>query len=436
MSSTGLSRRSFLGMAAAASTVPLLAACGVGSTSGGGSGSSIKFWDMAWGTTAYNAAAEKLARSYKPATNLPSVTYQTTQWTNSYQTFAAALSSKTGPALSTGSGYQAFQFAAQNAIAYADNALGTMKSNGLYDDFLPGLIDDMKTPGGYVGVPWQMDVRVMWYRKSLLAKAGVDVPTDWDSFLAAGKALAKIGVSGFGVAAGPASNLGEEVILSMLINNGGGLFDEQQQPNAVTDRNVETLDFIREMVSAGITQPGAVSYSVDNLNSQWKTQKVGMGIMQAGFPASIGENNDDLAVTSPLVGPHGDKGALFYVNNIMMYKESPSQAGSEAFLIWYLQNMKSLWTQNVVPALPVLKSITEMAEFKRDSENVKIIDEWEPICKPFSFLSKSTWPAVASVEASSAFHDFTQVVLQGKTDSKTILTNLQKGIVEAAKSTS
>jgi multiple sugar transport system substrate-binding protein len=423
-------------MAAAASAMPLLTACGGGSSSGGGGGKAIKFWDMPWGATAYNTAAQKLVESYKPAQNLPGVTYQTIQWNNFYQTFAAAISSKTGPAVSTGGGYQAFQLAAQNAIAYADKALETMKSNGLYDDFLPGLLDGMKTPGGYVAVPWQMDVRVMWYRKSLLEQAGVGVPTDWDSFMAAGKALAKIGVSGFGAAAGPGINLGTQQVLCMMVNNGGGLFDEEQKPNAVTERNIETIDFIREMVSAGIVQPGAASYTVDNLNSQWKAKKVGMGVVQAGFPASIGETNGDLAVTSPLTGPHGDKGALFYVNNIMMYKDTPSQAGSEAFLIWYLQNIKSLWTQNVVSARPAQKSITETAEFKSDTENVKIISEWLPICKAFSFLSKTTWPAVAAVEASSALHDFTQVVLQGKTASRTALTNLQKGIVEAAKTTS
>src|SRR5262249_43726384 len=114
-------------------------------------------------------------------------------------------------------------------------------------------------------------------------------------------------------------------------------------------------------------------------------------------------------------------------------KETPSQPGSEAFLIWYLQNMKTLWEQNLVPALPALKSITSTQQFQADTENVKIISEWQPICKPFSFLSQQTWPAVAAVEASSAFHDSAQVLMQGKTDSRTALTNLQKGIVDAAK---
>ena len=76
-----------------------------------------------------------------------------------------------------------------------------MKKNGQYDDYLPGLFPQMKTSKGYVGIPWGFDTRALWYNKSLLAKAGVDVPTDWASFLAAAKALKKIGVYGYVTAA-------------------------------------------------------------------------------------------------------------------------------------------------------------------------------------------------------------------------------------------
>ena len=46
------SRRGFLGLTAAAASVPLLAACGGGSASqggGGGAGGTVKFWDTATG---------------------------------------------------------------------------------------------------------------------------------------------------------------------------------------------------------------------------------------------------------------------------------------------------------------------------------------------------------------------------------------------------
>ncbi|MFZ8452985.1 extracellular solute-binding protein, partial [Staphylococcus aureus] len=76
-------------------------------------------------------------------------------------------------------------------------------------------------------------IRVLWYRKSLLDQAGVDVPTDWKSYLEAAKALAKIGVVGLGTGAGAGNNLGNHLMASLMINNGGGIFNAEGKPDLV-----------------------------------------------------------------------------------------------------------------------------------------------------------------------------------------------------------
>ena len=107
--------------------------------------------------------------------------------------FSSAIASKTGPAVSTGGGFQAFQFEQQGQIAYADGVIDALKKNGMYDDFLPGLVDTLKTKNGYAAVPYNLYMRLFWYRKDLLEKAGVSAPTTWDEFEAACKGLKKIG---------------------------------------------------------------------------------------------------------------------------------------------------------------------------------------------------------------------------------------------------
>ena len=53
------------------------------------------------------------------------------------------------------------------------------------------------------------------------------VPTDWASFLAAAKALKKIGVYGYVTAAASSNSAyGTHTLASFMINNGGGMFDE------------------------------------------------------------------------------------------------------------------------------------------------------------------------------------------------------------------
>ncbi|MCU1529917.1 MAG: sugar transporter substrate-binding protein, partial [Frondihabitans sp.] len=332
---SAFSRRTFLGLAGGVSAVGLLAACTSGGGSGGGKSSTgtIKFWNMPWGSPAFNTLDKKITTAYKPASGLGAASYQVIQWANFTQTFSSAIASNTGPAVSSGGGTQAFQFASQGKIAYADDLLDSWKKNGIYDDFLPGLVDTMKTSKGYAAVPYNLDMRVMWYSKSLLAKASANVPTDWQSYLDACAALKKIGVYGWGQGSGAGNFTGSHIMVSFMINNGGGLFDENQKPNCVTSANVEAIDFILELVSKGYTDPASATYTSANVEAQWKAKKFGMGWDGAGLPANVGgDSTTDLIVGDPLTSPAGKKGALYFPNNIMMYKNTPSQKGSEAFL--------------------------------------------------------------------------------------------------------
>lgn len=432
--SGNLSRRGFLGMTAAAAALPLLAACTAGGASPasslGGSSAPIKFWDMQWGSTAYTAEGKHLLASYVPKSSLGAGTYQSISWTNFYQTFASAIASKTGPAVSSGSGYQAFQFESQGAIAHADDVVAGLKKDGEYDDFLPGTFDFLNTSNGYVAVPWQLDMRVLTYRKSLLEKAGVDVPTDWDSLLSAGKALKKIGVVGFGTAGGAGELMGGQTILGLMINNGGGFFDPDGKPDCVNERNIETLQFLQELSRNGIMDPAAVSYTGANLTTDWQSGKIGMGFNSVpAMGTALG--GTDILVASPLKGPHGDKGALYYVNNLMMYTNTPSQAASNAFLRWYLDNMKAYWQKGLISAVPVRKSIVALPEFQKDTNSVKAVKEWQPISQTFAARASKGSAALNAIEGGSAFTQFAQQVIQGQSDPKSVLETLQKSIQSA-----
>lgn len=430
-------RRRFLGTAAAAAATPVLAACGANATKGGStagdSGGEIKFWDMPWGTQAYTDASKKITESYAPTGGHLKASFQSIQWNNFYQTFASAIASKTGPAVSTGGGFQAFQFAEQGAIAMADNVVEEMKKNGMYDDLLPGMLEAFHTSDGYVALPWQVDMRVLWYRKSLLDKAGVGVPTDWPSMLEAGKALKKIGVIGFCTGSGAGNFIGNHWAISMLINNGGGVWTPEGDLDVVNDRNREAVEFMLEMASAGVIDPGAVGYTTDNMDSQWKEGKTGFGLYVAYLPQRVGDTSGDILPASPLTGPQGDKTALAFINNIMMYKNTPDQASSEAFILYYLQQIKVYWQQSLVSALPVFKSITELPEFKKDPNAVKIIEEYPAVAKTFAARGTASSANTAVLDGGQALNKFTQSILTQKGDANTILNEFATGLQAAIK---
>lgn len=164
-----------------------------------------------------------------------------------------------------------------------------MQKNGMVDDFIPGLLDSFTTDKGYVAIPWSIDIRVLWYRKSLLEKAGVEVPTDWDSLHAAGLALKKIGVYGFGTGAGSGNAIGNQSVMTMILNNGGGLFDEDGKPNTATAENIEAVDFLIGLAKDRIIDPNSISYTSDNMLTQWKNKSFGIGVANPGLATDVGE---------------------------------------------------------------------------------------------------------------------------------------------------
>ncbi len=429
----GLTRRSLLSAGVGAAAVGLLAACSGGGGGASGAAGDLKFWNMPWGAPAFLTEDKVISAAYKPASGFGKVSYQQVQWANFTQTFSTAVAANNGPAVSSGGGTTAFLFESQGKIAYADDLIETWKGNGIYDDFLPGLVDTLKTANGYAAVPYNLDMRMYWYRKDLLEKAGADVPTDWDSYEAACAALKKIGVYGYGTRSGAGAFTGFHQIVAHMINNGGGLFDGDQNPDVVTDKNIEAVEWVLGMVKNGYVDPRSATYTSDNAYQQMDAGTFGMFWDGAGAPANVTpETAAQMVVGDPLVGPGGEKGALYFPNNIMMYKSTPSQENSEAFLTYYYQNMKSLWTKQTGIGLPPLKSIADEA-YADDPNTTKILNDWQPISKTWGAPGSNTvFQNVTKVDGTQPTISFTQAVLAGTVTAKAALETLQKELEAGA----
>jgi multiple sugar transport system substrate-binding protein len=293
-------------------------------------------------------------------------------------------------------------------------------------------VDTLKTKNGYAAVPYNLDMRLYWYRKDLLQKAGAAVPTDWNSFEAACKALKKIGVYGYGTYSGAGAFTGGHTLVAHMINNGGGLFDANQKVNAVTPENIEAIDWVIGLVKNGYSDPRAGTYTSANAYAQMNANKFGMIWDGAGTPANVSASvASNLEVGTPLTGPSGKKGALYFPNNIMMYKNTPSQKASEEFLTYYYQNMKTLWTLKTGIGLAPLKSIVKEA-YANDPKTTKIVTDWQPISKTWGAPGQNTvFLNVTKVDGTQPMINFAQSVLSGKVTAKAALTTLQNALKSA-----
>lgn len=247
--SPGWSRRAVLTTGAATGLATALGGCGFFTSGATAVGDTVTFWDMPWGSAEYSDAAREIVEGYSPVEgNLPAA-YQTIQWNGFLQTFTSAVASNTNPAVSSGAGFQALQFAETGAIHMADAVVERMRTSGRLEDFLPGLVDGLRTDQGQVALPWNVDIRPMWFRRSVLEEAGVAPPRDWDEWREVAAALQKIGTYGFAMGAGAGNNSGKHALISLMINNGGGLFDEDGNPDALYERNIEAMEFVREFIT-------------------------------------------------------------------------------------------------------------------------------------------------------------------------------------------
>ena len=432
-SPTPFSRRLLLGGAAGTAALGTLSACSKKTSSGSegqaGSGDTtpIKMWDMPYGNNKYAGVGKDIAAAYAPGAGLAKATYQSIPWDGWLQTYSAAIASRTEPSLSTGGTYQVIPFYDQGAIAPADNVIKTLKDSGVADDYADGVLEMFTYQDHVVSVPWMVDVRLFYYRKSLLRKAGVEPPATWDDLLTVGRALKKIGVIGFGIAG--TNSFGPQVLQSMLVNNGGGFFNDKGEPDCLNDRNLESVEFLLQLSREGIMDPDAVGQNGDYLNTSISNGKIG-AVIHIPFLESLltPEAGKDIGLTSPLKAPHGDQGTVSYFNNIMMYQRTTSLASTEAFLVHYLTAIKKFWQAKVITGLPLRKSFAKLPEFASNANAVKAYDEWIPVSKWMGAQASKPFPEMNSVDGGQALTTWCQEIIIGKKSAQDIQQTLQDGI--------
>jgi multiple sugar transport system substrate-binding protein len=259
-------------------------------------------------------------------------------------------------------------------------------------------------------------------------------PTDWQSFEKACAALKKIGVYGLGLSGGSGGNAFQGIV-GWMINNGGGIFDQSHKPNLVTPENIETLTFLQGLIRNGYADPRSTGYTTQNTQDQWKAGKFGMQVEGPGLASNLGGKwATDVVVGEPLTSASGKKGALFFPNNIMLYKNSSSLKGAEAFLTYYYKAMKPLWTKHTGIGLPVLKSIAATPEFKQDPNAVKCVEAWQPICRTWAAPGgQALFANVSLVDSTTPMTVFGQDVMSLKETPKGALTKLQNTLMQNLK---
>ncbi|MCF1597228.1 ABC transporter substrate-binding protein [Streptomyces muensis] len=237
--------RAALGLAAAGG----LAACGGNNGRGGGSGSGTNLVQMfhAYGEAGTEQAIKRYAKAYKEAN-------VTTQWITS-----ADFESKLFSALLTDNAPDLFEFHPQIQMVKSGQVADlTDIIDPVKDDFNPADIKSHTVDGKIYGVRMIDDPQFFFYRKSMLEKAKVDVPTTLDELMEAADKLTTGKVKGLYM-----GNDLHSVNDTLIWSAGAQHLDEKNQIAYHTDGVVEGLKKMRTLFTSGNLLLGAPTESWD-----------------------------------------------------------------------------------------------------------------------------------------------------------------------------
>ncbi len=419
-----LSRRQFLkgatiagmGVVAAACAAPAAPTTPSSSDSGGAAPAVeptfVEFWDMVWGPPEYIDTGNQLIDQFNQEQDAIEASYQSTPWTNWYQTFLTAIGSGTAPDCSTGAGYQAVQFYDQGAVVPVDHIIDDWNSEGEADDFIEGTIDRLVYDGHYMAIPWNIDIRIPWIRTDYLEKTGLPLPSSWDELNAAIEAMTDGDV--YGIVA-PNDTGGSHYIYLLTINNGGGIFKEDLSLDFMYDRNVEALDYAANWVDQGWMHPGSAGFVGDDAERVFGQGFAGLIINNPYFSAQFSDDvKQVMAPTNLLESPQGTVGTISWVNNMMLYEQAEDKDSTSTFMKWWNKNQLPLWTSGHATQLPVRNSFTNDPYFQDNEDVVKVIEEWVPVSQGTAARGDGIFPALNEVEGEGVMQTLWQDILQGK----------------------
>jgi multiple sugar transport system substrate-binding protein len=372
----------------------------------------INFWDMIWGPPDYIESAKKLVDKFNAEQSAVKVTYRSVPWSNWYQTYASAIASGTAPDLSTGAGFQAVQFNEIGAIRPLNDLMADFKASGDLDDLFPGTVDKLTVDGKLVALPWAIDIRVWYYRKDLFDAAKIAPPKNWDEMRAAAKALTKGEVYGL---VGSGDTGGSHYLYAMILNNGGGLFSDKRELTVDTARNREALGFYAGMVKDGSVHPASAGYDSEQRRRAFIQGQAAMILDGPGLMDRVAaDQKDKFGILAPLAGPKGDKGTIFWINNVMVYEQTKQPEAVKSFLKWWSKNQKVLWIEGKVGPLPARLSFGKDEKFQSDPFRKMALEAYLPVGKTTGANSASIFAKLNAIEGDGVMQALTQEILQGK----------------------
>lgn len=330
----------------------------------------ITFWTVRLNTPELSAALRGVLDAFEKENPGIKVKHEPVSGNLVYPKFLTAIRGQQMPDVAEAYSYHPLQFAALEQMEPMDDVIALWKSNGQLDNmFNEYSYKKFFWNDHYWGVPYNLDIRPIYYRKDLLEAKGLKPPTTWDEFEKAVIACNDPGSGTFGLVF-PAGNfhIAQHFYMSFMFQAGGSILDKDGNlvfGTKAKDANVRALTFLTDFATKHkATPPGIASYNTDEPHTVFLQGRAAFGMGTGGLisrlmkeaPAMV----DKVGILEVLEGPAGKPGKLtaaFY-NPMFVWKYSPQKEAAKTFIRWFIQPGRLEPLYRAVPGQhwPIFKS--------------------------------------------------------------------------------
>lgn len=303
------------------------------------------------------------------------------------------------------------QFAGLGALQVYANDPSTMKGK-----YVQSMIDSTVLDGKSYGVPYDVGVRALIYRKDLLEAAGQSVPKTWNDLVTAATAIQtkNPGVSGFGV-------IGSSIwyFLPMIWNWGGQIATQSNgkwQGQVDSTQAQQAFAFYADLLTKYKLAPsGAAAWGGADADKAMALGKLAMMVGGSWDLQTIltqtPDMKDKLATAVIPAGPGGNNDTFAGGSNLVMFKGCNNEATAKSFISYMTSPANLIKITSNVGLMP---ATTDALATERTTGSFS-----SPLLKAFAAQVEHSRAVPASpnwgkVEDSGAFVNTMQAIMNGK----------------------
>lgn len=310
-------------------------------------------------------------------------------------------------------------------------------------DFIDSAVEAYSYEDGVWGVPLYNMSFNLWYHKSDLEKAGLEVPKTWAELKTAAETLTKDGIYGLGLPANKQLYT-DQAVYSFMVN--GGATEIYNEDGSLRFDNPETVASYAAFADLQkLSPPDSTSWTWGEAEACFIAHSCSM-ILQftviTGYDTQGAGDPADLGVAAiPTAEAGATANTIAYANaGLILSDDAKKREAAEAFLAFLLEPENYGRFLNMEPGLfmPLTATGAKAESYwsepltQKYREQVEIMIANSQTGQLFGFTSGRTFPSISAISARNLIADVLQdIVVRGKTPAEAVSAG-QAVMVEAS----